>query len=194
MPKIRTFVAVESSAAVRQAAAGLIEKLRPSPADVKWVEPGNMHVTLKFLGDVDPREVHEVCETVARTAAQVAPFELQFRGAGAFPNLGRPGTVWLGAGDGSAAMDALQHAIDKALKKLGFPPEGRKFHAHLTLGRVRRGGQGLKELGDLVRQQAGFDAGRMTVHEVTVFSSQLTPEGPIYQALGRGPLEGDSGE
>lgn len=188
MSKVRTFVAVESSPQVRQAALRLVQTLGASPAAVKWVEPHHMHLTLKFLGDVDQRDVPGVCQAVQGAAAAIAPFELEIRGAGAFPNLGRPGTVWIGAGEGSPQIDALAKAVERALKKLGYPPEGRKFHAHLTLGRVRRGGPGLRELGDLIAAHAGFEAGRMRVEQVTVFSSQLTPEGPIYQALGRAPL------
>jgi len=190
MKKIRTFVAVEASAAVRHSALRLIDQLRAAPAQVKWVEPENMHVTLKFLGDVDPREIHKVCGVVKDAAAGREPFELEIRGAGAFPNLGRPGTVWLGAGEGAEQMAALFRPIEKALKGLGFPREPRQFHAHLTLGRVRRGGPGVRELGDLIRQHAEYQAGRMKVRQATVFSSRLGPEGPTYEVLGTAPLVG----
>jgi 2'-5' RNA ligase len=193
MKKIRTFVAVETGAAVRKAALQLIDQLRSCPAEVKWVERENMHITLQFLGDVDAREIHHVCEVVQRAVAELAPFELEIRGAGAFPNPARPGTVWLGTGQGAKEMDVLQQSIDKALQKLGFRPEARRFHAHLTLGRVRRGGPGVESLGEAIGQHADCVAGRMTVREVTVFSSQLRPEGPVYEAMGTARLSGSRG-
>ena len=190
MKKIRTFVAVEAGPAVRQAALALIEQLRASPADVKWVDPENMHLTLKFLGDVDPRQIHRVCAAVKRAVAGAAPFELQIRGAGAFPNVDRPGTVWLGAGQGAQQVADLAGRLEEALEKLGFRPEARRFHAHLTLGRVRRGGPGVGELGQLIAQAADYGAGTMKVRKVTVFSSRLGPQGPTYESLGHATLAG----
>lgn len=193
MKTIRTFVAVEASPAVRQAAGQLIGQLRQSPAVVKWVEPENMHLTLKFLGDVDPRQIHEVCSAVQRATEKVASFELEVRGAGAFPNVRRPGTIWLGAGEGDEQMAALFRPIEKALERLGFRREPRRFHAHLTLGRARRGGPGVEELGELLGRHADYQAGRMTVRQATVFSSRLGPEGPTYEVLGHARLAGKSG-
>jgi len=193
MKKTRTFVAVEASPAIRHAAQRLIDSLRAAPAQVKWVAPENMHVTLKFLGDVDPREIHNVCRVIEDAAAGVEPFELEIRGAGAFPNLRRPGTVWLGAGQGAEQLAALARPIEKALQRLGFRREPRRFHGHLTLGRVRRGGPGVGELGELIRQHADYQAGRMKVRQATVFSSRLGPEGPTYEALGNTKLAGKSG-
>jgi 2'-5' RNA ligase len=191
MTKIRTFVAVKAGPEVRAGAELLIGELCGSPADVKWVEPENLHLTVKFLGDVVAEGTPRVCEAVQGAVAGLAPFELEIRGAGAFPSVGRPGTVWLGTGRGSEQMEALFRPIDKALQKLGFPRESRRFHAHLTLGRVRRGGPGVRELGELIRRQADFEAGSMTVGEATIFSSVLRPEGPTYQILATARLSGD---
>jgi 2'-5' RNA ligase len=185
---LRTFVAVEIPPRVRQRACELIAALAGTTADVKWVEPHNLHITLKFLGDVHQRDVIEVCRAVERGAEQVAPFELVLRGAGAFPNAARPRTVWLGATEGAEQMIALHDRIDEQLAALGFRGEHRRFQTHLTIGRVRGGGQGIAELGRLLRQNAEFDAGKTNVTKATVFSSTLTPAGPIYEVLGTAPL------
>jgi 2'-5' RNA ligase len=185
---LRTFVAVEITPAVRARAGELIAALAGTSADVKWVEPHNLHITLKFLGDVHQRDMVEVCRAVERGTAQLAPFELVLRGAGAFPNAARPRTVWLGADQGSQQMVDLHDRIEEQLAELGFREEHRRFQTHLTIGRVRGDGQGIKELGCLLSQQAAFDAGRMTVAKVTVFASTLTPSGPIYEVLGTAPL------
>ena len=187
---VRTFVAVEINAANRACADELIQWLRAAPAEVKWVDVENLHLTLKFLGDVSARETGRVCEAVGRGAAAVEPFEFELRGAGAFPHPGRPRTLWLGAGKGEQEMVALHDQVEAALVTLGFRKEHRRFRPHLTIGRVRRGGPGVAELGRLVKQHADFAAGRLSVRQATVFSSQLTPSGPIYEALGRAKLGG----
>jgi RNA 2',3'-cyclic 3'-phosphodiesterase len=155
---------------------------------VKWVEPHNLHLTLKFLGDVAQTEIAEVCEAVMRGAAKVEPFDLEVRTAGAFPSAARPRTVWLGAGAGTKEMVVLHDRVEAALAELGFREEHRRFQSHLTIGRVRGGGPGIAELGTRLQQHADFLAGRMTVTEATVFTSTLTPAGPIYEALGTAPL------
>jgi len=182
---VRTFVAVEINTAVRQRAGELIDAFRAAPADVKWVDAPNMHLTLKFLGDVSVSETVAVCRAVQRGAAEVEPFELEVRGAGAFPSAQRPRTVWLGVGEGEPAMAVLHRQIEDALKKLGYRPEHRRFHSHLTLGRIRRGGPGVAQLGELIEQHADFLAGRVQVSQVVVFSSQLDRAGPMYEVLGR---------
>ncbi len=187
---VRTFVAVEIDATVRGRAAELIVALGAAGADVKWVDPRNLHLTLKFLDEVAVAEIPRVCDAVERAAAGVEPFDLEVRGAGAFPNAGRPKTVWLGARGGQEPMIALHASVEAALGKLGFRKEHRRFEPHLTLGRVRSGGPAVASLGGLLRQQAEFDAGVCHVGELVVFSSELTPAGPVYAALGRASLGG----
>ena len=118
----------------------LIAALDGTSADVNWVEPHNLHLTLKFLGDVHQQEIVRVCQAMARGAAEVKPFELDVRGAGAFPNAARPRTVWLGAGDGAEPMVVLHDRVEAALAKLGYREEHRRFQPHLTIGRVRGAG------------------------------------------------------
>ncbi len=187
---LRTFVAVEITQAIRKRAGELIAALAGTSADVKWVEPHNLHLTLKFLGEVHQNEIAQVCQAVARGAAEVEPFELEVCGAGAFPNAARPRTVWLGAGEGAESMVVLHDCVEAALAKLGYREEHRRFQPHLTIGRVRGVGPGITELGQLLQQHADFAAGRMTVGKVTLFASTLTPDGPVYELLGTGPLGG----
>lgn len=187
---LRTFVAVEISKPIRARAEELIAALSGTTADVKWVEPYNLHLTLKFLGEVHQREVIDVCRAVARGAAEVEPFELEVRGAGAFPTAARPRTVWLGAGRGAEQMIVLHDRVEAALATLDYREERRRFQPHLTIGRVRGEGQGIADLGRLLMQQADFLAGAMTVQKVTVFSSELTREGPIYEVVGSATLTG----
>jgi 2'-5' RNA ligase len=185
---IRTFVALDVGKAVRETAGELIGEFSGIPADVKWVDPENMHLTLKFLGDVDAREVHHVCGAVREAARGVEPFKLEIRGTGAFPNARRPRTIWLGAGEGAEQLGVLAERIESALEKLGYRREARHFSAHLTIGRIRRGGPGVTEIGELIRKYADFDVGRAALAEAVVFSSELTRSGPIYEVLSRAAL------
>lgn len=187
---VRTFVAVEICDSARRAAAKLIAALAAAGADVKWVEPHNLHLTLKFLGDVALKETSRVCEAVKQAAAELEPFEFTLAGAGAFPNPQRPRTVWVGGNceeENPEAMTLLHAQIETRLAKLGFRKDGRRFQPHLTVGRVRGGGA-MAELARLIKENAATPMGITTVREVVVFSSQLGREGPTYQAIGRASL------
>ncbi len=187
---VRTFVAVEVPAEVKDQAARLIGSLRATPAKVKWVAPEHMHWTLKFLGDVDMVEIPRICEAVSRAVAPLAPFDVEARGAGAFPDMRRPRTVWIGVGQGSDDMVRLHDAIERELAKLGYREEGRRFRPHLTVGRVRNSAAGIDELGRLLAQNADFASGLSTVYEVVIFSSELGRDGPTHEALGHAELKG----
>jgi len=190
--KIRTFVAVELSPAVVAQAVSLVELLRPAGADCKWVESQNMHLTLKFLGDVREEDTADVCRVVTKAAAEFEPFEITLGGAGAFPNARRPRTLWIGVTQGEKELVRLQTAIERVLAKRGFPKEHRAFHPHLTIGRVREGGPATAELGQRIEAQADFAAGTSTVREVVVVASYLSSTGPTYEPLGRAALGGQS--
>jgi 2'-5' RNA ligase len=182
---LRTFIAVVAADEIRRSAAKLASVLRSAAGDVKWVEPENLHWTLQFLGDIDQLEIPALCAAVANATLEIDCFDLEARGAGAFPGPDRPRTLWLGAGGGAQAMVALHHAIQRKLDKLGYRAEHRRFVPHLTLGRAGRNARPLvRELASL----AEFEAGTMLVDEVTVFASKLTPEGPRYDVLARAPL------
>jgi 2'-5' RNA ligase len=188
MNTTRVFVAVEVSSAVLERAADLIERLRTSGAPVKWVDPSKMHLTLKFLGDVAQADLAGVYRGVAQAAAQHTPFGISLAGAGAFPNPRRPRTLWIGVDRGADVLCELQVGIDKSLKKVGFPKEQRRFHPHLTIGRIRHGGSDTGRLANQLREFEQFDAGTATIRDVVVFASHLTQTGPNYEVLSRSPL------
>ncbi len=185
--RIRTFIAVDISPEIRRSALRLIEMLRPAADGVKWVAAENLHWTLQFLGDVDELDIPEVCRAVSKAAAELEPFEIEARGAGAFPSNDRPRTLWLGAANGSREMVALHAAVQRRLAKRGFRSEARRFVPHLTLGRAGRSTSS-RAVEDQLAQLADFEAGTMLVDEVAVYASRLGPEGPTYEILGRAPL------
>jgi 2'-5' RNA ligase len=185
---VRTFIAAEISSDVRTKARRLISLLAQAPAKVRWVEPENLHLTLKFLGEVEMLEMPRLCEVVTAAIAELPPFDLEMQGAGAFPSLERPRTLWLGIGDGEEAMIELHDALDKSLAELGFRPEQRRFKPHLTLGRVRNSEQGVTELAELIREHHEFPGGITDVAEVVVFSSEMDRDGPTHEPLCHAPL------
>jgi 2'-5' RNA ligase len=186
---VRTFIAVEIPAEVKDHANRLIARLQTAGAKVTWVAPRNMHWTLKFLGDVDMLETPKICEAVARAVEPLAPFDVEARGAGGFPDTRRPRTVWIGMGQGTAELAELHDAIERELAGLGYPKDNRRFRPHLTIGRVR-GATAIEELGLLVEKNADFASGLSTVYEVIVFASELGPDGPTHEPLGHAELKG----
>jgi len=188
MPPVRTFIAVDVDPQVRRRAEDMIRQLASSGASAKWVEPEQMHVTLKFLGDVEQGELHRVAGAVETAAAGLPPFEVAFGGAGAFPSIQRPRTLWLGVAEGAEPIALLQERIERELEKLGFPKENRRFHAHLTLGRIRGRGPE-RALTDALTTAADFDAGPSIIDRVITFSSSLSRHGPKYEPIATVELE-----
>jgi 2'-5' RNA ligase len=188
MPKrIRTFIGIEVVSAVRQQLVELQDRLRAVSGEVKWVEPENLHLTLKFLGDVDEQDLYAVCKTADEAVSGQEPFEMTVAGVGAFPNAGRPRTIWAGVTQGSREAIAMQANLERLFAKQGYPREDRRYTPHLTLGRSRHGRPN-PDLAGLIQQLADWQAGPTSVSEILVMASQLTPNGPIYSIMGRGRL------
>jgi len=190
MTRIRTFVAVELAPSVAARAGKLIDELRVSSAQVNWVKTQQMHLTLKFLGDVQDTETPDICRVVADVAKTFEPFEITCRGAGAFPTAEHPRTLWIGIEDGAEELCNLQATLEQSLKDaLGFPKEARRFQPHLTIGRVKHEPPSTRgELTALLVKHANFDADLSVIDEVVVFASFLGRSGPSYEALGRADL------
>jgi RNA 2',3'-cyclic 3'-phosphodiesterase len=190
MQRIRSFIAVELATSVKGRAKGLVEKLKTPGVDVNWVQPAQMHLTLKFLGNVADDEIPGICRVVAEAVADVDPFEIICRGLGGFPSSAEARTLWIGIEQGNDELRELQAAIDNALqKKLGFAKEQRGFTPHLTIGRVKGGTpEGMAELAAKLAEHSHYDADLSVVDEVVVFASFLGRGGPTYEALAHCPL------
>lgn len=188
---MRLFVALELPVGVRRALGELVRRLASSGADVKWVGEENFHLTLKFLGEVEPARLPELGEALSRVAGETAPFRFTAAGTGAFPSVRRPRVIWVGVDRGRDELRELAGRVDGALAELGFPREDRPFTAHLTVGRVRspRGGEALVEL----LSSTAFPEREVAVEEMVLFQSVLGRGGPVYTALGRYPLGGAGG-
>jgi 2'-5' RNA ligase len=185
--RIRTFIAVEVSRAIRVRLVSLQEELAQAAPDAKWVNAQDLHITLKFLGDVDDPDTYSVCKTVQQIAAEAPAFDIVVAGAGGFPNGHRPRVIWAGVRDGARELIAIHQALDRELASQGYAREGRPFTPHLTLARIRRTSSNPR-LAAVLRDQAAWEGGRMSVTELQVMASFLSPDGPQYSVLGRAPL------
>jgi 2'-5' RNA ligase len=192
MPRTRTFLAVDVGDAIRKQAVALQKQLTKSAPDgVNWTEPGGMHVTLLFLGEVDDRDVVQVCRAVKDVATREPAFSLAVSGVGAFPNPRRPKVVWGGITDGADALQKLYAALEERMLDLGcYRTEDRAYTPHLTLGRVTDDAAGFALAAELPKL-AEWDGGRVAVNEVRVYSSELRRTGPEYTVLARSPLTGE---
>ena len=188
--RLRTFVAVPLDTFTHDRLVGLQERLAETGVPVKWVEPQNMHITLLFLGEVDAREVPDVCRQVETVCRRFPAFAMTLAGTGAFPNARRPRTLIVPVTEGMEAMRALHDALEAPLLELGcYRREDRTYKPHLTLGRVK--GQAAAEpLVAAVKQFERWQGGQTQVREVLVLSSELRPQGPEYTLLCRARLKG----
>jgi 2'-5' RNA ligase len=190
MARTRTFIGIDIGDGIRAAAVALQKDLGRCGAEVKWVTPESMHVTLLFLGEVDDRALHAVCKVVSESAASEPPFALRVSGVGAFPTPRRPKVLWAGITDGAQSLQRLNAALEEKMLDLGcYRKEERGYTPHLTLGRVKGDADGFALTAELPKRLA-WDGGRAAVDEVLVYSSEMDRDGPVYRVIGRAPLTG----
>lgn len=184
---IRSFIAVLLPEEVRRAVAMTVAELRLSGADVGWVRPENLHLTLRFLGGQGERELERAREALTEVAARASPFAVTLQGLGSFPLRGTPRVIWVGVAEGADRLSRLQASVEEALARRGFPREERAYHPHLTIGRVR-GRRGAEALIGALRDEQVF--GEVEVRALHLMRSDLHPEGARYSVLASAPLGG----
>jgi RNA 2',3'-cyclic 3'-phosphodiesterase len=185
---MRAFIALDLSPSVRDELGELIQVLSSVRRQVKWVKPDQIHVTLKFLGEIEEETLPPILGAVSGTLSTYRPFIMRVRGVGAFGPGDRIRVIWAGIEEASGSLALVQRSIEKAVEPLGFPPEERPFKPHLTLGRLR---DPIRDpgLSAALAERSGFDGGSFSVDRIVLYSSTLTPAGPIYRAVHPWPLE-----
>lgn len=177
---IRAFIALELSPEIKDELARIEAELRTANADVKWVRPEAIHLTLKFLGNItDVAEVEKVLDTIA---SRHAKFELSLFQIGVFPKLEYPRVIWVGVDKGCSQAESLAKDVEEELSKAGFEKEARPFTAHLTLGRVRSP-KGIKDLVSKIKALDFRPSASCIIDKIILFRSTLTSKGSIYTSL-----------
>jgi 2'-5' RNA ligase len=188
---IRAFIAIKLSPEIHQRLKdlNLLLKQRLPDAPVRWVQVNNIHLTLKFMGDVSTANLEALTEIIQAEALRHPSFELSVGELGAFPTTHRPRVLWVGV-QAPAELTNLQQGIEQELARLGYKPEDRPFSPHLTLGRISRNAvtQDFARIETALSTTKVGYIGAMLVKAVHLFRSDLQPSGPIYTALLEAPL------
>ncbi|RLC61945.1 MAG: RNA 2',3'-cyclic phosphodiesterase [Chloroflexota bacterium] len=194
METIRAFIAIPLPHPLLEELAALqrqLEKQIP-PRSVRWVRAEGIHLTLKFLGDTPVEKLPEIKQALAAVARHAPACSFTVAGLGCFPNPRRPRVVWVGVQEPTGRLAALQDAIEEVMAPFGYPPEGRGFTPHLTLGRVRRkvGKEAVRQVGEAVAATEVGLLGEVPADHFALIRSVLKPTGAEYTTLARFPLRG----
>ena len=179
---MRAFIAIELSDNIRDTLSQIQSHLKYSGADVKWIEKDNIHLTLKFLGEISEEKLQQVKLALEIIGKETRPFEISIKDIGAFPKIDHPRVIWVGLDKGVEESKTLAEKIDEELSKTGFAKESRPFAAHLTLGRVRSA-KNRQALQQKIKNCQLSTVNCQLIKSIALFQSKLTPKGPIYTKL-----------
>ncbi|MBU0574514.1 MAG: RNA 2',3'-cyclic phosphodiesterase [Candidatus Margulisiibacteriota bacterium] len=176
---MRCFVSVELTDEIKSNIAKIIEEIKRDYPEIKWVKPGNLHLTLKFLGWVKDGQQKNIIKTLDGATKDIRALKLKVSGCGVFPSPTRPRVVWLDIAEGAEPIRKIAGTIDDALGELGYKKEEREWQAHITIGRVREPKQA-RGLFEKLRSCEKQEFGEMVVERISLMESKLSPKGPTY--------------
>lgn len=182
MAIIRTFIAIQIPADIRNKISTFQGELKAVGKGVGWVKPQNIHLTLKFLGETDEKIIDAIEGKIKEAAAGINLFEIKVHGVGAFPNMKRPRVIWIGAECENNVLSTIAGRLDRNLESLGFQSENRKYTAHLTLGRVKDP-RNIEPVMEKVESNSNFEAGLFKAEQIELIKSDLLPKGAVYTSL-----------
>lgn len=182
---MRTFIAIELPKEIKEYLAGLQEQLKSAGADVKWVRPDNIHLTLKFLGEIDDKTIDIITKIMEDITKNKNTFYIRTGLIGAFPKINFPRVIWVGINEGDAETKELSRDLEEKIAKIGIPKENKPFSSHITIGRMRSPANQEKLVQYLGNMASNFGKGnqQFAVTKITLFRSTLTPKGPVYETL-----------
>lgn len=185
---LRSFIAIELTKELHDELSALQQELKKSNIDAKWVSPENIHLTLKFLGNVDTDRIEKIKNILDEISKQTKPFYLHLAEIGAFPKLDYPRVLWVGIDEGGNETIEIANKLEDALERIGFQKENRPFSPHLTLARIRSP-KNRDKLKALVEQNAFISKNKLYVDKLALFKSTLTPKGSIYSKICEGDFK-----
>ena len=180
--RVRCFVAIEIPCAIQDRLAKVQDILRKGIRQASWGNPKKLHLTLKFLGEVEQTELDTIEAAIEQVTMNHAPFAIEVGGIGAFPNLTRPRVVWCGVKVGAAEINELAREINLKLDRCGYPRDERTSNPHLTIARIK-GRMDLRPFADTFNRYEEIEGASTTVREVTLVRSQLHLKGAVYTPL-----------
>ena len=183
---MRLFIAVELNEEVRNVLVSICKQLRPRVSDVRWTSPEQLHLTIKFLGEVEESRISELTNAIDSAAQNARPFDFRLDGAGCFPSHGPARIVWAGLHEATGRLFKLVSEVEAAMEAPGFPRESREFSPHVTIGRVKED-RSAGRIRSMVESQAVPPASQ-SVNRLTLMSSKLSPNGSIYSTIHQSPL------
>ena len=179
MERIRSFISIDvEEGAVLDKIIRIQEDLKGTGAIFKPVERQNIHLTIRFLGEIPMKTIELVKEIMSKI--EFSQFKLELKGIGAFPSSSRPRVIWIGVGDGGENVVQIYEQIEKELRRIGFPKEREKFVPHITIARVKRYTPALTKY---LRNHRDIEVGSIDVNSIRLKKSTLTSRGPIYEVL-----------
>ena len=183
MPEtLRTFIAIELPETAVSFVIRIQEVLKSYRFKIRWVQPENMHLTLKFLGDIHREDRVRIEDAISNAAKECEPMQFAVKGMGVFPGVKRPRVVWCGLKGDTASLVDLQGCLDEKLIDVGFSKEKRPFKGHLTLGRAK-GPVSPGKIIDAMKEISGFESKPFQVEAIALISSDLKPSGAVYTRL-----------
>ena len=188
MATLRLFIAIEIPSEIKAQFVSLIRELKSTDADVRWDSPEKLHITLKFLGDTREEQLPEINLKLGQIAAQFAPFVLRYSGIGCFPNNKEPRIIWGGVEDLQNAISPIVESIELSMSILGFEREKRKFHPHVTIGRIKS----QRNIRGLLRtmESTTLESHTTNVSHLILVRSTLKPAGSEYSTIRTFQLSG----
>ena len=184
---LRTFIAIELPERIQSSIRQLQNDLKKYRLNVRWVRTENIHLTLKFLGNIQTLDVQRIAGAIADTAETQDAFELKAAGIGVFPNIRNPRVLWTGLSGNVPALLSLHQSLENYLGKQRVKKDKRRFKGHLTLGRAK-GKIDARQMMDTIVACGGFESDVFSVRSITFFQSDLQKAGPVYTPIMRAPL------
>ncbi|MDF1593086.1 MAG: RNA 2',3'-cyclic phosphodiesterase [Desulfobacterales bacterium] len=184
---MRTFIAIELPQHIIAGLGNVQKTLKSAKLKIRWVQPENIHLTLKFLGDINPEAIDPINRTLSESARGYDPISLSAKGGGAFPGIKNPRVIWVGLAGQVSRLKALQGTLAENLTALGYEKEERTFKGHLTLGRIKGAVDPIK-LNAALNEVMSFETEPFLVDRIFLFQSDLKPTGPVYTKIASAAL------
>ena len=179
---MRLFIAIDIPAKIREGLTKIQNHCKSLDLNASWVRPGNIHLTLKFLGNTEPEKIPQIVEIMNTCVKSIAPFSLSLTEVGGFPNLNQPRVLWVGLADSQGSLVSAQKNIDRNLSRLGYDTDNKPFFPHLTLARIKSP-KGRQEIKHKVANLPGEDKKPFSVKSIKLYKSVLTTRGSVYTSL-----------